>query len=58
MIFGGQKGAALLFTRECILETINAQFQSLFCQNSYIYTMTVYMILGLQGCACAACPLA
>ena len=37
MTFGGLKGAVLLFIRECVFGgTINAQFQSLFCQNVYV----------------------
>ena len=40
MISGGQKGAALLSLKECVFwGTINAQFQSLFCQNLYVYTI-------------------
>ena len=43
MVSGGRKGAAFLFLKECVFSgTINAQFQSLFCQNMY-----VYMILGV-----------
>ena len=37
-----QRAAGLLFIKECVFgETINAQFQSLFCQNLYIYTILV-----------------
>ena len=36
LIFGGRKGAALLFIGEYVFGgTLNAQFQSLFCQNLY-----------------------
>ena len=42
LISDGPKGAALLFIREYVFgETINVQFQSLFCQS--------YTIWGLQG---------
>ena len=45
--FGGCKGAALLFIRECVFGgTIDAQFQSLFCQNLYKPYIRFW---GLQG---------
>ena len=48
-ISGGCKGASLLFIRECVFwRAINAQFQSLFCQNLYIY--------DLGGCTGAVPP--
>ena len=42
MIFGGRKGAALLFMRECVfLGTMNAEYWvSRFCQNLYVYMIS------------------
>ena len=41
MILGSRKGAALLFIRKCVFgETTNAQFQSLFHQNLYVYMIS------------------
>ena len=45
MISCGHKGAALLFVKEYVFwGAMKAQFQSLFCQNLY-----VYMFWGVKG---------